>query len=64
MVGPGPLRNSPPCGGCNRKQIAKSFEAEVTGMDSTRKFDMLRSMGAGHVIDYTQICFLLHKVYC
>jgi NADPH:quinone reductase-like Zn-dependent oxidoreductase len=35
-------------------QIAKSFEAEVTGVDSTRKLDMLRSIGADHVIDYTQ----------
>jgi NADPH:quinone reductase-like Zn-dependent oxidoreductase len=35
-------------------QIAKSFEAEVTGVDSTRKLDMLRSIGANQVIDYTQ----------
>jgi len=35
-------------------QIAKSFEAEVTGVDSTMKLDMLRSIGADHVIDYTQ----------
>ena len=35
-------------------QIAKSFGAEVTGIDSTRKMDMLRSIGADHVIDYTQ----------
>jgi len=35
-------------------QIAKSFGAEVTGVDSTRKLDMLRSIGADHVIDYTQ----------
>jgi NADPH:quinone reductase-like Zn-dependent oxidoreductase len=35
-------------------QIAKSFEAEVTGVDSTSKLDMLRSIGADHVIDYTQ----------
>jgi len=35
-------------------QIAKSFEAEVTGVDSTRKLDMLRSIGADQVIDYTQ----------
>ena len=35
-------------------QIAKSFGAEVTGVDSTRKLDMLRSLGANHVIDYTQ----------
>jgi NADPH:quinone reductase-like Zn-dependent oxidoreductase len=35
-------------------QIAKSFGAEVTGVDSASKLDMLRSIGADHVIDYTQ----------
>jgi NADPH:quinone reductase-like Zn-dependent oxidoreductase len=35
-------------------QIAKSFGAEVTGVDSTSKLDMLRTIGADHVIDYTQ----------
>jgi len=35
-------------------QIAKSFGAEVTGVDSTRKLDIMRSIGADHVIDYTQ----------
>ena len=35
-------------------QIAKSFGAEVTGVDSKPKLDMLRSIGADHVIDYTQ----------
>jgi len=35
-------------------QIAKSLGAEVTGVDSTKKLDMLRSIGADHVIDYTQ----------
>jgi len=34
-------------------QIAKSFGAEVTGVDSTRKLDIMRSIGADHVIDYT-----------
>jgi len=35
-------------------QIAKSFGAEVTGVDSTRKLDIMRSVGANHVIDYTK----------
>jgi NADPH:quinone reductase-like Zn-dependent oxidoreductase len=35
-------------------QLAKHSGAEVTGVDSARKLDMLRSIGADHVIDYTQ----------
>ena len=35
-------------------QLAKSYGAEVTGVDKAGKLDMLRSIGADHAIDYTQ----------
>ncbi len=35
-------------------QIAKLYGVEVTGVDSSEKLDMMRSMGFDHVIDYTK----------
>ncbi len=35
-------------------QMAKLFDAEVTGVDHSEKLDLMRSLGADHVIDYTE----------
>jgi NADPH:quinone reductase-like Zn-dependent oxidoreductase len=35
-------------------QLSKLFEVEITGVDRTEKLDMMRTLGADHVIDYTE----------
>ncbi|MFC7686606.1 NAD(P)-dependent alcohol dehydrogenase [Ureibacillus sp. GCM10028918] len=44
-------------------QIAKALGAEVTGVCSTRNVEILRSIGADHIIDYSKERFTRHKEY-
>jgi NADPH:quinone reductase-like Zn-dependent oxidoreductase len=61
LTGKGPIRPGERvlvngAGGCVGPfgvQIAKAYGAEVTGVDHTDKLDLLRRLGADHVIDYT-----------
>jgi NADPH:quinone reductase-like Zn-dependent oxidoreductase len=44
-------------------QIAKSYDPEVTGVTSTRNIELVRSLGADHVLDYTMNDFVQNGRY-
>jgi NADPH:quinone reductase-like Zn-dependent oxidoreductase len=44
-------------------QIAKSYGPEVTGVTSTRNIELVRSLGADHVLDYTMNDFVQNGRY-
>jgi len=48
--------------GTHAVQIARHLGAEVTGVCSTRNLDLVRSIGAAHVIDYTQEDFTENRL--
>jgi NADPH:quinone reductase-like Zn-dependent oxidoreductase len=49
--------------GCFAVQLAKAEGAEVTGVCSTGKVELVRSIGADHVVDYTKEDFAAHGPY-
>jgi len=50
------------CFGTYALQLAKLLGAEVTGVDSTHKLDILLELGADHVIDYTKESYTKNEI--